>query len=138
MVYLILIIVLIFLGFAMTKNVQNKTDETKKKATKEKVVEEKLSMVHKAKASEFIQMYIKNEDEYQQNPALKRVFVNICTDPNIEETCNIESAIQLMVAPPDNKLENMEKLKKLAELKELGVLTDEEFNTKKAELLALI
>lgn len=44
----------------------------------------------------------------------------------------------VMAAAPVSKDDNLDKIKKLAELKEAGVLTEEEFSAKKEKLLAEI
>ena len=65
-----------------------------------------------------------------------------CTDKQADEALfkAIESVRDTPTLEPIQKLEEtpVERLKKLGELKESGVISNEEFEVKKAELLALI
>lgn len=60
-------------------------------------------VIHKNKASEFIQIYVKNQNEYGKNPTLKKVFDNLVEDIMLESTSNIEYSIRLMLTKTDSE-----------------------------------
>lgn len=142
MIYLILIIALIFFVVALTKKTKTSTENMKAEMThqqkKEQEAIEKRENSHSSLCSEFIQIYVKNEKEYEKNIQLKRMFSKIVEDPNTISSEEVEKAIQMIINPQDETINEMDKLLKLAELKKAGAISDDEFNLKKQELMAKI
>ena len=63
-------------------------------------------------------------------------FCFACSNPLHQEETKKVTEAEPVIAPPTDNDKTIELIKKLSELHENGILTDDEFNTKKSELLS--
>jgi hypothetical protein len=98
--------------------------------------------------NDFIQLYCENEDFASKNPNFKRIFREVSSDSSEFKIDQIKDAINIIATEasssksetenPDEQLDSIDKIEKLAVLKEKGFINEHEFEDKKQKILATI